>query len=70
MAYRNREMTEAEAKRLGIDISGMSWPEMQKAVKEGLLREQVGEPKPKPVKESKPKKMSTLSEIDGVVSAV
>lgn len=51
-------MTEAEAKRLGIDISGMSWPEMQKAVKEGLLREQVSEPKPKPVKESKPKKMS------------
>lgn len=32
----------AEAKRLGVDISGLSWPEMQKVVKEALERERLG----------------------------
>lgn len=41
MAYRNKEATEAEAKRLGIDVSGMSWPEMQRAVKTGLELERL-----------------------------
>ena len=40
--YRNKEATIAEAKRLGIDVSGMSWPDMQRAVKEGLERERLG----------------------------
>lgn len=39
MAYRNKEATLAEAERLGIDVSNMSWPEMQKEVKAALERE-------------------------------
>ena len=61
MAYRDKETTEAEAKRLGIDISGMTWPEMQKAVKQGLIREQMETEAPKPKKrkiESRPTKLS------------
>lgn len=42
MAYRNKEATIAEAERLGIDVSNMSWPEMQKVVKEALERERLG----------------------------
>lgn len=45
MAYRNKEATIAEAERLGIDVSNMSWPEMQKVVKEALERERLGAPK-------------------------
>lgn len=42
MAYRNKADTEAEAKRLGIDVEGMSWPEMQKVVKTALEKERLG----------------------------
>ena len=42
MAYRNKEATLAEAARLGIDVSGLGWPEMQKVVKEALERERLG----------------------------
>lgn len=41
MAYRNKADTQAEADRLGIDISGMTWAEQQKAVKVGLERERL-----------------------------
>lgn len=43
MAYRSKEDTIAEALRLGIDVSGMSWPEMQKVVADALKREELGE---------------------------
>ena len=36
MAYRKKEDTIRIADELGIDISGMSWPEMQKAVAQAL----------------------------------
>lgn len=36
MAYRNKEACLAEAKRLGIDVDGMSWPELQKVVSEAI----------------------------------
>jgi len=42
MAYRNKEACIKEAKRLGIDISGMSWPQLQKAVSEALKLEDIG----------------------------
>lgn len=43
MAYRSKEDTINEARRLGIDVSGMSWPEMQKIVGQALKREELGE---------------------------
>lgn len=43
MAYRSKEDTINEARRLGIDVSGMSWPEMQKVVGQALKREELGE---------------------------
>lgn len=43
MAYRSKEDTIREANRLGIDISGMSWPEMQKVVGQALKREELDE---------------------------
>lgn len=42
MAYRNKEACLAEAKRLGIDASEMSWPDLQKAVSQALKREELG----------------------------
>lgn len=42
MAYRNKEDCLAEAKRLGIDAEGMSWPELQKAVSNALKAEELG----------------------------
>lgn len=42
MAYRNKEDCIREAARLGIDVSGMSWPELQKTVSEALKREELG----------------------------
>ena len=33
MAYRNKEDCLKEAERLGLDVSGMSWSELQKAGK-------------------------------------
>lgn len=44
MAYRSKEDTIAEAKRLGIDVSGMTWPEMQKVVGQALKREELEMP--------------------------
>lgn len=43
MAYRSKEDTINEARRLGIDVSGMSWPEMQKVVGQALKREELGD---------------------------
>lgn len=45
MAYRNKQETIEIAEKLGIDVSGMSWPEMQKVVS-AALKEQ-GKPAPK-----------------------
>lgn len=42
MAHRNKEECIAEAERLGIDVSEMSWAEMQKAVSQALKREELG----------------------------
>ena len=42
MAYRNKDACISEAKRLGIDVSEMTWPEMQKAVSDALKLEQLG----------------------------
>lgn len=42
MAYRNKQETIKEAERLGIDVSGMDWPTMQKTVKTALQREELG----------------------------
>lgn len=44
MAYRNKEACIQEAERLGIDVSGMSWPDMQKTVSDALKREQLNMP--------------------------
>lgn len=41
MAYRNKEDCLMEARRLGIDADGMSWPELQKAVSTALKREEL-----------------------------
>ena len=41
MAYRNKDDTIKEAKRLGIDIEGMDWPTMQKVVGNALKAEEV-----------------------------
>ena len=42
MAFRNKEDTIKEAERLGIDVTGMDWPAMQKAVADGLKKEEMG----------------------------
>lgn len=42
MAYRNKEDCLKEAKRLGIDVSSMDWPALQKAVSDALKLEKMG----------------------------
>lgn len=42
MAYRNKEDCLNEAKRLGIDVSSMDWPALQKAVSDALKLEKMG----------------------------
>ena len=42
MAYRNKDDTIREAKRLGIDVDGMDWPTMQKEVGKALKAEEMG----------------------------
>lgn len=44
MAYRNKEDCLKEAERLGLDVSGMSWSELQKAVSNALKAEELGVP--------------------------
>lgn len=44
MAYRNKEDCLKEAERLGLDVSGMSWSELQKAVSNALKAEELGIP--------------------------
>ncbi len=41
MAYRNKDDTIREAKRLGIDVEGMDWPTMQKEVGNALKAEEM-----------------------------
>jgi len=41
MAYRNKDDTIKEAKRLGIDVEGMDWPTMQKEVSNALKAEEL-----------------------------
>lgn len=59
--YRNKEETLAEAQRLGIDVSGMSWQDMQRAVKSGLERERLGIGEGEPVKVVAPMKEHVMS---------
>lgn len=40
--YRNKEACIQEAERLGIDVSDMNWPQLQKAVSDALKREELG----------------------------
>ena len=43
MGIRNRETCLAEAKRLGIEgAEEMKWPDLQREVKEALIREEFG----------------------------
>jgi len=42
MAYRNKEACIQEADRLGIDISGMDWPTLQRTVSNALKAEELG----------------------------
>lgn len=42
MGYRNKDECLAEAKRLGIDVDGLSWPELQAAVSKALKLESLG----------------------------
>ena len=55
MPFIGREVLEAEAERLGINLNGLSWPEQQKkvqeAMKNGTLFSNDPEPKPKAVDE-------------------
>ena len=43
MAYRNKEACLQEAERLGLDVSDMTWPELQKAVSKALALEELGQ---------------------------
>lgn len=60
MGYRNKEACLAEAKRLGIDASEMSWPELQAAVSSALKREELG----MDVKAEKPEQRKPIKRID------
>ena len=40
--YRNKEACIQEAERLGIDVSDMNWPQLQKAVSDALKLEELG----------------------------
>ena len=77
MAYRKKEDWLNEAARLGIDVDGLSWPQLQKTVSQALKREELGistdtdgdkpvfdiaEQRPKPKK--KRKRMMTMAELD------
>ena len=42
MAYRKKEDWLAEAERLGIDVSDLDWPSLQKVVSQALKREEYG----------------------------
>lgn len=44
MAYRNKEACIQEAERLGIDVSGMDWPTLQRTVSNALKAEELGIP--------------------------
>ena len=54
MPFMPKEEMLAAAERLGVDLSGLSWSEQQKAVQEALAKEDSfldsPEPKPKPTK--------------------
>lgn len=54
MAYRNKDDCLAEAARLGMDVEGMSWPELQKAVSNALKAEELGLAGSKPVNNNRP----------------
>jgi len=44
MAYRNKEDCKREAERLGIDVTGMDWPTLQRTVSNALKAEELGIP--------------------------
>ena len=43
MGYRNKEECLAIADKLGIDIAGMTWPQLQKAVAAALAKQEIDE---------------------------
>jgi len=58
MAYRTKEDCLREAKRLGLDVDGMSWPELQGAVAKAAELERLGAKSvegPKMAENKKPK---------------
>lgn len=58
MAYRNKEDCLREAKRLGIDVTGMTWPQLQAAVSNAVKQEQGAKPRKKQAKQKPVKKLS------------
>lgn len=67
MAYRNKEDCLREAKRLGLDVEGMDWKQLQKTVSDAIKREELGmEPTQvtTALYESKPKKQKAKSKAD------
>lgn len=65
MGYRNKEDCLAEAVRLGIEgADEMSWPELQKAVKQELLREKLGEENSRNTKKPAAKKKQVLTPME------
>jgi len=64
MAYRNKDDVIREAERLGVDIDGLDWQEMQKVVSDAIKREKLGmdEPAPKKQKVRKKKRNQHIDE--------
>jgi hypothetical protein len=62
MGYRNKADCLAEAERLGLNVDGMSWAELQKTVKQALLKEELGveDKEPTPKKQQNKKKLTPM----------
>lgn len=58
--YRNKDACIQEAERLGINVSGMSWPQLQKVVSEALRLEELGV-SPKSVLDNIPEDITNMS---------
>lgn len=65
MSYRNKEDCMKEAERLGLDVEGMSWAELQKAVSDALKLEELGVNSIKaPMEEAKVLKKKKKNKVD------
>lgn len=69
MAYRNKEDCMREAERLGIDVTGMDWPTLQRVVSNALKAEELDIPvnmgRQTPVMEEVPKDEKAVNKVDG-----